>query len=65
MDTTEERPAFVTDDMLYYLDLLRETGITNMFGATPYVMTEFPDLNRYEAHQVLLYWMRTFGERHP
>ena len=61
---TIERPEIVDDDHLYYLDLLRETGVTNMFGATPYLREEYPDLSRDEAQEILIYWMKTFGERH-
>lgn len=46
-----------------YLDALRESGITNMFGATPYVMDEF-GLDKASANRVLSEWMRTFSERH-
>lgn len=59
-----EKPDFVTDDHLYYLDLLRETGVTNMFGAGPYLEKEYPDLSREQCTRVLMYWMATFGERH-
>ncbi len=61
----EERPEFVTDDMLEYLDDLREFGVTNMFGARTYVEDEFPELTSQEAGKVLVYWMHTFSERHP
>lgn len=64
MDQQETRPDFVEDDHLDYLDELRESGVTNMFGARPYLMKEFPDLSKDEAGVVLLYWMKTFGERH-
>ena len=47
-----------------YLDELRESGETNMFGARPYLMEEF-NLDREEAHKILSEWMRTFSERHP
>lgn len=47
-----------------YLDELRESGVTNMFGAAPYLEDEF-DLDRKEAKAVLVEWMRTFNERHP
>jgi hypothetical protein len=63
MDRTDERPAIVTDDMLEYLDELRESGVTNMFGAAPYVEVAF-GLTTNEARSVLSYWMRTFSERH-
>lgn len=46
-----------------YLDALRESGITNMFGAGPYVERAF-GLKRQEARDVLVEWMQTFGQRH-
>jgi hypothetical protein len=48
---------------LLYLDALRESGITNMFGARPYLMNAFPNLNSYEALEILSYWAKTFIER--
>jgi hypothetical protein len=59
-----ERPAFVTEEHLNYLDELRESGKTNMFGARPYLMREFPLLDKDDAGKVLSYWMKSFGERH-
>lgn len=59
-----ERPEGLEDDHLYYLDLLRETGVTNMFGAASYLVEEF-DIDTETARAYLSYWMRTFGERHP
>lgn len=60
-----ERPKHVTEEQLVYLDVLRESGVVNMFGAAPYVQDEFPELTKDEARKVLTYWMQTFGERHP
>ncbi len=51
-------------EVFEYLDHLREKGITNMFGATPYVQNEFA-LERKEARELLGEWMATFSERHP
>lgn len=48
-----------------YLDELRESGETNMWGAAPYLMAEYPDLTKKEAKEILLDWMGTFGDRHP
>lgn len=62
---TITRPEFCTDEMLEYLDDLRESGVTNMFGARPYVEREFPELSSKEAGQVVTHWMKTFTERHP
>lgn len=42
-----------------YLEDLRDSGVTNMFGAAPYLQEEF-GLDRYEAREVLLQWMQSF-----
>lgn len=64
MDTKKvkeiKRPDCVKDEYLSYLDDLRDSGITNMFGARPYLMREFSELNKEEASIVLTYWMETF-----
>jgi hypothetical protein len=59
-----ERPAFATDELLEYLDELRESGVTNMYGAGSYLEAEFA-LDNKESTEVLIYWMHSFGERHP
>jgi hypothetical protein len=48
----------------YFLDELRESGVTNMFGAVPYIVEEF-GFSRQEAQKFLVNWMQTFAERHP
>ena len=50
-------------EQLEYLDRLRDSGVTNMFGATPYIQSRFPSLSRREATQVLSDWMETFSTR--
>lgn len=42
-----------------YLDELRESGETNMFGAGPYVEDEF-GLEEEESKELTIGWMRTF-----
>jgi len=44
-----------------FLNNLRVSGVTNMFGAAPYLQEEF-DLSRQEAKEVLLEWMDWTGE---
>ena len=61
---TITRPDFVTQEHLEFLDDLRESGKTNMFGARPYLVDEF-DINKETAEEILTYWMKTFGVRHP
>ena len=52
-----------TEEHLGYLDALRESGATNMFGAAPYLQEAF-DLSKKDARSVLGTWMETFAERH-
>ncbi len=59
-----KRPDFIREEHLKCLDMLRESGVTNMFGARPYLLTVFPALSKREATAVLKYWMKTFSERH-
>lgn len=52
------------DDLEVYMDYLyslRRSGVTNMFGAIPYLQQEF-DLDRKTAKTVLLYWIENFDE---
>lgn len=60
-ETKVERPEIVEDEHLEYLDELRESGVTNMFGAGSYLQ-EYFGLDRKEASTVLTYWMKTFGK---
>lgn len=47
-----------------FLDDLRESGITNMMGSTPYIQREF-GIDKREAKAHLLKWMKTYSTRHP
>jgi len=44
-----------------YLNVLRDSGVTNMFGASPYLQNEF-GLSKSEAKKVLAAWMNSFKE---
>jgi hypothetical protein len=48
--------------MFLFLDDLRESGITNMWGAGVYLQEVF-EVTKIEARDVLLEWMKTFSER--
>lgn len=61
-NAADKRPDFVTDEHLEFLDDLRESGATNMFGARPYIMEEFAELTNDQAAAVLGYWMKSFGK---
>ena len=45
-----------------YLDDLRESGKTNMFGAVPYLVEAF-NITKYDAQRHLIKWMETFEKR--
>lgn len=52
------------EQIYQYLDRLRESGATNMFGAGPYLEAEF-DFTPKEAKHWLVQWMASFSDRHP
>ena len=57
---TDERKQ----EIFVYLDDLRESGETNMFGSPLYVQEEF-GMSPESASHIVGRWMKTFSERHP
>lgn len=57
------KPEILEDKHLQFLDTLRESGVTNMFGAGAYLVRRF-GITEKEATSILGYWMDTFSERH-
>ena len=47
-----------------YLDDLRDSGTTNMFGAVPYLQQRFPELSSDHAQAVHIFqeWMNSYQE---
>ena len=45
-----------------FLVELRDSGVTNMWGAGPYLEDEF-NLTKQEAKDVLLAWIKSFEEK--
>ena len=43
-------------DVFGYLDILKDSGITNMFGATPYLVDQFNLDKRTAANYLILYF---------
>lgn len=69
----ESKPQGLSDqeleEALLFLDDLREMGTTNMYGARPYLQAWWGDeysteLDDKKAKEILIYWMRTFSDRH-
>jgi uncharacterized protein YciI len=57
-------PERITQEHLAFLDDLRESGETNMFGAGPFLMAQFA-VDRKTAREILGLWMKTYSARHP
>ena len=53
--------AKTTNEYWIYLENLRRSGITNMFGAAPYLMREF-GLDQKEAVKILVDWMNNYNK---
>ena len=51
------------EKVFIYLDILRDTGVTNMFGAVEYLEVAF-GFEHKEAKAYLIEWMETFSSRH-
>ena len=56
-------PSCVEEEHLIFLDELRESGETNMFGASSYLESYF-DIDSKTARIILSYWMQSYSERH-
>lgn len=53
----------MTDNKYWiYLEKLRRSGKTNMFGAGPYLMKEF-GLDKKEAHEILIDWIKNYNRK--
>jgi hypothetical protein len=51
------------EDVFYYLDFVRKSGVTNMYGAGAYIEDEF-DVDSRTASKLLAEWMETFEATH-
>ena len=49
----------MNEEYYNFLNELRESGKTNMFGAGSYLQEEF-GLDKKEAHEILMAWMKQF-----
>jgi hypothetical protein len=48
-------------EVMEFLNLVRDSGVTNMFGAAPYIEDEF-GIDKREARRLLTLWMHNFNE---
>ena len=47
------------EEAFEFLEELRESGVTNMYGAAPYVAAEF-HISNSEAREILGKWMESY-----
>lgn len=55
-----DRPEYITNERLEYLDGLRKLGAANTFGIWSLLMRKFPNLTNDEGAKILMYWAGTF-----
>ena len=53
--------AKTTNEYWIYLENLRRSGETNMYGAVPYIVSEF-GVTRSEAREILISWMNNYNK---
>jgi tRNA uridine 5-carbamoylmethylation protein Kti12 len=44
-----------------YLERLRQSGVTNMYGAGPYLREEF-NISKEESYEILKQWIKRYAE---
>ena len=49
-------------EVFTYLNRLRESGVTNMFGAVPYIQNVYPELSQNTARNIHSLWMEHFND---
>lgn len=54
-----EEKYLMPDEYDCYLEGLRRSGVTNMYGASRYLEYEF-SLDKYEAREILSSWMKNY-----
>ena len=47
------------EDYFNYLNELRDSGVTNMFGAADYLVAEY-GVDKKEARKILAAWMKQY-----
>jgi len=54
--------SILTQEHSDYLLALRDSGVVNMWGATPYIEDRF-DVTQQEAKAILIEWIQSFKEK--
>lgn len=51
----------LTEEHRKYLEALRDSGVTNMLGAAPYIQEQF-SVDEKTAGKILIAWIESFNE---
>lgn len=51
--------TLLTNEHKVYLEALRDSGVTNMWGAAPYIQDRF-DVSYADSKKILVEWIDTF-----
>ena len=63
METTENYPIREEWEKYYQvLESIRKSGITNMFGAAPYLKEFCPELSSKLSQEILVNWIHNYDE---
>lgn len=54
-----QRENFIEDKHLDFFDEWYKTSTSAALGATASLLKKFPDLSRFQALQILIYWSKT------
>jgi len=61
-ETATRKTTSTEQEILEYLNDLRNSGATNMFGALPYLQAAFQEVSKQECKRCLMLWMNNFNE---
>jgi hypothetical protein len=62
MTDKQQLPEGMTSDHFEYLDELRDSGRTNMYGAARYLVDEM-EVPEAKSHKYVIHWLETFEAR--
>ena len=51
------------EEYFLFLECLKESGVTNMLGASPYLEEQFEELNGSDSRKVLALWIQSYTEK--
>ena len=53
-----QRPQFIRDEHLQFVDMLEEEIALNIFEVVPRILERYPSMNPHQAQEVMQFWMQ-------